>query len=160
MNALPPVVLLIALGCIAGRAKLISHSGVKNLSNLVFMVVLPALLFRTMVQARPQAVSAASLFAQTGLALPDVIDRPMQLIGQCFSPLALILVGLTLAQGATLTRLPAALWLSTAKNLPCIYVFAAIPGGSRAGNCERSGIDGAGAALCSVGDVAGADSLK
>lgn len=66
LNALLPVVLLIAVGCIAGRAKLISASGVKDLSNLVFMVVLPALLFRTMAQVRPEAVNGASLLAYFG----------------------------------------------------------------------------------------------
>jgi malonate transporter and related proteins len=239
LNALLPVLLLIAIGCIAGRAKLISASGVKDLSNLIFMVVLPALLFRTMAQVHPEAVNGTSLlayfgalwllfgatmavmgftrrgavlalattfsnsvmmgialigiafgtaglavllpivslhalvmlsmativlefallreqgsagtgtqaqrppvwctvwqaaqsaiihpvplpiicgllFAQTGLVLPDVIDKPMQLLGQSFSPLALILVGMTLAHGAPLTHLRGALWITAAKNL-------------------------------------------
>lgn len=239
LNALLPVVLLIVIGYVAGRAKLISTSGIKDLSNLVFMVVLPALLFRTMAQVHPEAVNALSLvayfgalwllfggaivlvgftrrgavlglavtfgntvmmgialvgiaygsaglavllpivslhalvmltaativlefavlreqasavshaplqrppvwrtvwraaqsaiihpvplpiicgllFAQTGLALPEVIDKPMQLLGQSFSPLALILVGMTLAQGAPLTHLKDALWITAAKNL-------------------------------------------
>jgi malonate transporter and related proteins len=66
LNALLPVVLLIAIGCIAGHAKLISVSGVKDLSTLVFMVVLPALLFRTMAQVHPEAVNGASLLAYFG----------------------------------------------------------------------------------------------
>jgi malonate transporter and related proteins len=243
LNALLPVVLLIAIGYLAGRAKLINASGVKDLSNLVFMVVLPALLFRTMAQVHPEAVNGASLlayfgalwllfggtmavvgftrrgavlalattfsntvmmgialiglaygtaglavllpivslhalvmltmativlefallreqgsagagsgtaaqvqrpsvwgtvwqaarnaiihpvplpiicgllFAQTGLSMPDVIDKPLQLLGQSFSPLALILVGITLSQGTALTHLRGALWISAAKNL-------------------------------------------
>ncbi len=250
LNALLPVVLLIAIGCLAGRTKLISPSGVKDLSNLVFMVVLPALLFRTMAQVRPEAVNVASLlayfgalwllfgatmavagftrygvvlalattfsntvmmgialigiaygnaglavllpivslhalvmltmativlefallreqareaghaasavqrppvwrtvwqaarnalihpvplpiicgllFAQTGLSLPDAVDKPMQLLGQSFSPLALILVGITLAQGAALTHLRAALWIAAAKNLLLPALVAAL----------------------------------
>jgi malonate transporter and related proteins len=256
LNALLPVVLLIAIGCIAGHAKLISVSGVKDLSTLVFMVVLPALLFRTMAQVHPEAVNGASLlayfgalwllfgatlavvgftrrgavlalattfsnsvmmgialigiaygaaglavllpivslhalvmltmativlefallreqgkavgsargngasaaplrrtpvwrtvwqaarnaiihpvpmpiicgllFAQTGLVLPDVIDKPMQLLGQSFSPLALILVGITLTQGAPLTHLRDALCITVAKNLLLPAVVAAL----------------------------------
>jgi malonate transporter and related proteins len=250
LNALLPVVLLIVVGYIAGRAKLISTSGLKDLSSLVFMVVLPALLFRTMAQVHPESVNGASLlayfgalcllfaatlavvgftrrgavlalavtfgntvmmgialvgiaygsaglavllpivslhalvmltaativlefavlreqaatdggspsgarrppvwrtvwqaarnaiihpvplpivcgllFAQTGLALPEVIDKPMQLLGQSFSPLALILVGITLAQGAALTHLRDALWVSAAKNLLLPAMVAAL----------------------------------
>ena len=47
-SALLPVVLLIAVGFIAGRAGWIRAEAIKDLSNLVFMVLTPALLFRTM----------------------------------------------------------------------------------------------------------------
>jgi len=39
---------LIAIGFIAGRAGWIRAEAIKDLSNLVFMVLTPALLFRTM----------------------------------------------------------------------------------------------------------------
>jgi malonate transporter and related proteins len=250
LNAMLPVVLLIAIGYLAGRAKLISAGGVKDLANLIFTVVLPALLFRTMAQVHPEAVNGTSLlayfgalwllfgatmalvgftrrgavlalattfsntvmmgialigiaygtaglavllpivslhalvmltmativlefallreqgnasgstasaaqrppvwrtvwlaarnaiihpvplpivcgllFAQTGLILPDVIDKPMQLLGQSFSPLALILVGITLAQGAALAHLRGALWICAAKNLLLPAMVAAL----------------------------------
>ncbi len=48
VSALLPVVLLIAIGFIAGRAGWIRAEATKDLSNLVFMVLTPALLFRTM----------------------------------------------------------------------------------------------------------------
>ncbi len=47
LSALLPVVLLIAIGYVAGRAGWIRAEGIKDLSNLVFMVLTPALLFRT-----------------------------------------------------------------------------------------------------------------
>jgi len=37
------------------------------------------------------------LFAQTGLEIPAAIDKPIALLGQAFSPVALMLVGITLA---------------------------------------------------------------
>ena len=40
--------LFIAIGFVAGRQEWIRASAVKDLSNLVFMVLSPALLFRTM----------------------------------------------------------------------------------------------------------------
>lgn len=46
--SLIPVVLIIALGFVAGRRGLAGAATAKELSNLVFLVILPALLFRTM----------------------------------------------------------------------------------------------------------------
>jgi predicted permease len=48
VSALLPVVFLIAIGVIASRAGFIRAEATKDLSNLVFMVLTPALLFRTM----------------------------------------------------------------------------------------------------------------
>lgn len=36
------------------------------------------------------------IFAQTGLAIPELIDKPMDWLGRAFSPLALIMVGIQL----------------------------------------------------------------
>ncbi len=47
-SSLLPVVVLIAIGYISGRAGWIRAEASKDLSNLVFMVLTPALLFRTM----------------------------------------------------------------------------------------------------------------
>ena len=48
--SLVPVVLLIAIGFIAGRSGWIRAEGTKDLGNLVFLVLTPVLLFRTMSQ--------------------------------------------------------------------------------------------------------------
>ena len=45
----------------------------------------------------PMPIIAGLLFAQTGLAIPEFIDRPLLLLGQAFSPVALVMVGITLA---------------------------------------------------------------
>lgn len=42
-------------------------------------------------------VIAGLLFAQTGWTVPEVIDKPIALLGAAFSPVALVLVGITLA---------------------------------------------------------------
>jgi malonate transporter len=244
LSALFPVMLLIAIGFIAGRAGWIRAEATKDLANLVFMVLTPALLFRTMstvhIQdlnfkpvamyfvaaailfsamyfwqgatrraavlalgatfsntlvigtpliglaygeaglitlftlisvhalvlltmatvvlelsvAREAAASGATtgrpmvrtiliavrngiihpvplpiivglLFAQTGLVVPDVIDKPLLLLGNAFGPLALVLVGVTITNGRVGAQLKAALGLSLVKNL----VFPAIMAG-------------------------------
>jgi malonate transporter len=48
LSSLLPVVLLIFVGYISGRAKLVRGEAVRDLSNLVFLVLTQALLFRTM----------------------------------------------------------------------------------------------------------------
>ncbi len=73
VSSLLPVVLLIGIGYVAGRAGWIRSEATRDLSNLVFMVLTPALLFRTMstvhveqLDFKPVAmyfVAAALLFA-------------------------------------------------------------------------------------------------
>ena len=234
--ALLPVVILIAIGFIAGRSGLIRAESVKYLSKLVFTIFLPPMLFRTMVNVQPEnlqgkpllayvigmalmyavmffaagrnrraavlalaasysntvmigialiqfaygaqgvavllalvavhslimlslatvvlelvtlkeksgeqghparimATSIANtlkqpmifpiilglLYAQTSLGIPAVIDKPLQLLGNAFSPMAVILVGITLANTRVGEHLRVALALAALKNVahPC-----------------------------------------
>ena len=57
VSALLPVVLLIAIGFVAGRVGWIRAQATKDLSNLVFMVLTPALLFRTMTTVHVQELN-------------------------------------------------------------------------------------------------------
>ncbi len=232
-TALIPVVLLVALGYVAGRLRWMRSDSVKDLSNLVFLVLTPALMFRTMGKvdvkqlellplatyfvavfilfsvnllwqglnrraavlalastfsntvmigiafiglaygeaglvvllallslhavvlltagtvilelavareaavAEPRAmwrtvlgavrnsvihpvplpIIAGLLFAQTGWAIPEVVDRPLQWLGNAFGPLALLLVGVTLAGTTVGPHLRGALSLTLVKNL-------------------------------------------
>ncbi|PIT78055.1 AEC family transporter [Limnohabitans sp. G3-2] len=52
LSSLLPVVLLIVVGFVAGKAKLVRGESVRDLSNLVFLVLTQALLFRTMSSVR------------------------------------------------------------------------------------------------------------
>ncbi len=243
LAALLPVVILIAIGFIAGRAGLMSANSVKELSKLVFTIFLPPMLFRTMVNVHPENLQgrpllayvmgmalmyavmffaagrnrraavlglAASysntvmigialiqfaygeqgvavllaliavhslimlslatvvlelvtlkeisgdkahpvqimamsiwntlkqpmifpiilglLYAQTGFGIPAVIDKPLQLLGNAFSPLAVILVGIMLAATRVGEHLRMALCLSMLKNFahPLIVAFVGL----------------------------------
>ena len=244
-SALLPVVLLIVIGVIAGRAGWIREEAIKDLSNLVFMVLTPALLFRTMstvhveqlnfkpvalyfvaalllfgamlawqgwsrraavlalactfsntvmigipliglaygqaglvtlftlisvhslvlltlstvvlemVAARDERASGQGgqrhmaltvlaavksgiihpvplpiivglLFAQTGLTLPEVVDKPLHLLGSAFGPVALVLVGVTLTQVQVGPYLKSSLGISLLKNLVLPLLVAAL----------------------------------
>lgn len=65
----------------------------------------------------PLPILCGLLFAQTGLTLPTVVDRPLQLLGSAFGPIALVLVGVTLARTPMAGHLRQALWVSVSKNL-------------------------------------------
>jgi malonate transporter and related proteins len=228
ITSLLPVILLIASGYAAGKLGWIRPSAMKDYSNLIFMVLLPPLLFRTMAQTHPENLQALPVlaylgsmvilfilvllftgfnsrgvilamattygntvmigialvgyaygeagqavlfsllsvhavimltsatlflewlrrknsdthpvraalealrgallqpttwpillglaFSQTGWTIPLVIDRPLQLLGQAFSPLALLLVGLTLSNTSFGLHIKSALGLSLLKN--------------------------------------------
>lgn len=62
-QALAPVFLLIGLGYLAGRLQWIRDAAVKDLSNLVFLLLIPALLFRTMSAVRFQDLDGKVLLA-------------------------------------------------------------------------------------------------
>lgn len=234
-HALAPVFLLIAAGYLAGRRGWIGATSVKDLSNLVFLLLTPALLFRTMGQVRvetldlrpivayfpavlllllasiawrgfnprsvvlalggtfsnmvmigialvglaygqaglvtlltlvavhalilltigsvvvelaaaresqresgavprlrstawsaikgsvihpvPLPIVCGLLFAQTGWTLPVVVDKPLQWLGNAFGPLALVMVGVSLASTPLRGQWREALWVATSKNL-------------------------------------------
>jgi malonate transporter len=65
----------------------------------------------------PIPIIVGLLFAQTGWVLPEVIDKPVQLLGQAFGPLALVMVGITLAHTAVGQHLRGALVQALVKNL-------------------------------------------
>jgi len=65
----------------------------------------------------PLPIIAGLLFAQTGLALPEVLDKPLELLANAFGPLALVLVGVTLANTPVGRHWRQALALASVKNL-------------------------------------------
>lgn len=65
----------------------------------------------------PLPIISGLLFAQTGWSLPAVVDKPLQLLGSAFGPLALVLVGVTLARTPLSGHLKPALWITASKNL-------------------------------------------
>ena len=65
----------------------------------------------------PLPIIAGLLYAQTGWAIPEVVDKPLQWLGNAFGPLALLLVGVTLAGTTVGPHLRGALGLTLIKNL-------------------------------------------
>ncbi|MDD3786505.1 MAG: AEC family transporter [Hydrogenophaga sp.] len=65
----------------------------------------------------PLPIIAGLLFAQTGWVLPSVVERPLQLLGNAFGPLALVLVGVSMARTPMRGHWRDALWITFTKNL-------------------------------------------
>lgn len=65
----------------------------------------------------PLPIVAALAFAQTGLVLPALLARPLELLAGAFTPMSLILVGLTLASTSWSVHWRGALALAAVKNL-------------------------------------------
>ena len=74
----------------------------------------------------PLPIIAGLLFAQTGLVLPAVVDKPLQLLGQALGPLALLLVGVTLAFSKIGSGLWPALRVALVKSLLFPLVLAVL----------------------------------
>ena len=65
----------------------------------------------------PLPILCGLLFAQTGWTLPAVVDKPLQLLGSAFGPLALVLVGVTLSRTPLRGHWRDALWIGVSKNV-------------------------------------------
>jgi len=74
----------------------------------------------------PLPIIIGLLFAQTGLLIPEVLDRPLQLLGNAFGSMALLLVGATLAQVRVGSHWRSALTISLLKNLLLPTLVAAV----------------------------------
>jgi malonate transporter len=74
----------------------------------------------------PLPIIVGLLFAQTGWVVPEVVDKPLQLLGNAFGPLALLLVGVTVTHGRVGEQLKAALGLSLVKNLGLPAIMAGV----------------------------------
>jgi malonate transporter len=79
-------------------------------------VLLPALR-SALIHPVPVPIVLGLLWGQTGWTLPEPIDKSLMLVGQAFAPLALIMVGITLATTAIGPHLRGALRLAATKNL-------------------------------------------
>jgi len=74
----------------------------------------------------PIPIIAGLLFAQTGWILPEWVDKPLNLLGQAFGPVALVMVGITLASTPIGSHWRGALTQSVVKNLLHPVVVAVI----------------------------------
>ena len=73
----------------------------------------------------PLPILLGLIYAQTGLGLHPVVDKPLQLLGASFGPVALVLVGITLAQTPVGENFKGALKISVVKTFVHPMLMAA-----------------------------------
>jgi predicted permease len=73
----------------------------------------------------PLPILIGLIYAQTGLGLHPVVDKPLQLLGASFGPVALVLVGITLAQTPVGENFKGALKISVVKTFVHPMLMAA-----------------------------------
>jgi malonate transporter len=71
----------------------------------------------TLLHPVPLPILLGLAFAQTGWEIPEVIDKPLSLLSQAFAPMALLLVGVSLAYTRIGHHWRGALMLAGVKNL-------------------------------------------
>jgi malonate transporter len=74
----------------------------------------------------PLPILVGLAFAQTGWVIPDMVDKPIAWLGNAFGPLALLLVGVTLASGTAGSHWRTAVWMALAKNAAMPALVAAV----------------------------------
>lgn len=77
----------------------------------------------------PLPILAGLLFAQTGLKLPGAVDSSLQVLGQALGPMALLLVGVTLAFTPVGQHLRSACGIALVKNVAHPLLLAALAWG-------------------------------
>ena len=73
----------------------------------------------------PLPILAGLIYAQTGWGLHPIVDKPLQLLGASFGPVALVLVGITLSQTPIGHHVKGALKLSIVKTFVHPFLMAA-----------------------------------
>jgi predicted permease len=72
---------------------------------------------KSVIHPVPLPILAGMAFGQTGWTLPEVVDKPLAMLGGALGPMALLLVGVTLSGVRIGEHLRSALALIAAKNL-------------------------------------------
>lgn len=75
----------------------------------------------------PLPIIAGVIYAQTGIPLPEMVDKPLQLMGQALGPMSLLLVGVTLAYSKLSGNMLAALRIAIVKTIvhPAAFIGCA-----------------------------------
>jgi len=75
-----------------------SREAMEGTSRVALWATLGLALRQSIFHPVPMPILLGLAFSQTGWALPEALDRPLQWLGAAFGPMALLLVGINLSQ--------------------------------------------------------------
>ncbi len=101
LNVIVPVFGMVAVGWAIGRTRLLTHEGLRGLTNVTFYALFPALLFRSMSRVRVEALSLDILvvFFGAGLLLYFLLMPLARLMGMRFGEQAVFALSGTFSNG-------------------------------------------------------------
>ncbi|MDM0104227.1 AEC family transporter [Variovorax sp. J22R24] len=95
--SLHSLVLLTSATVVLELAVAHEHASTSGEERRSMMRTVGRALYNAIIHPVPLPIIAGLLFAQTGMQMPEAIDKPIALLGGAFSPVALVMVGITLA---------------------------------------------------------------
>lgn len=98
-----------------------SQGQTQGLARTVFQAIK-----NSVIHPVPLPIIAGLLYAQTGWGIPAVVDKPMQLLGQALGPVALVLVGVTLAYSKLGSLIKPAIRIAVVKTMVHPILFMAV----------------------------------
>lgn len=95
--SLHSLVLLTSATVVLEMAVAHEHAATSGEARRPMVKVVGGALYHAIIHPVPLPIIAGLLFARSGLQMPEAIDTPIALLGGAFSPVALVMVGITLA---------------------------------------------------------------
>lgn len=124
--SLHSLVLLTSATVVLELAVAHEHAAASGEARRPMMLTIGRALFNAIVHPVPLPIIAGLAFAWSGMRMPEVIDTPIALLGQAFSPVALVMVGITLGLTSIGAHWRGALTQALVKNVVHPLLVAAL----------------------------------
>lgn len=109
--------ILLSVGAVVLELAVAREARARGEATSSLWSTLGAVMKSTLIHPIPLPILCGLLYAQTGWSLPVVLDKPLQLLGSAFGPIALLLVGVSLARTPLAGHWRSAIQVSLIKTL-------------------------------------------
>jgi malonate transporter len=109
--------ILLSVGAVVLELAVAREARARGEATSSLWSTLGAVMKSTLIHPIPLPILCGLLYAQTGWSLPLVLDKPLQLLGSAFGPIALLLVGVSLARTPLAGHWRSAIQVSLIKTL-------------------------------------------
>lgn len=110
-------IIVLTVATITLELAVVKESRVQGVASPHVLTTSLAAFKNALIHPVPLPIVCGLAFAQTGWAIPALVDKPLVLLGSAFGPISLLLVGVTMAHTPLRGHVSSALWVSLSKNL-------------------------------------------